>query len=78
MKSSSSSSLHFGSASPSSCIGRALFAQQLAHRNAHGGDKLDAASRGWAAFSDIRSTVGSSPLCRIIASVLRDVPQSGL
>ncbi len=61
MKSISSSSLHLGSARPSSIVGRALVAQKLARRRCPWRGSARQAARGSAEFSDTRSHAGSSP-----------------
>ncbi len=58
-------------------IGRRLFADRLVHRNPHARDGLlQRGSRG--GVFKYSTTCGSMPALLIVASALRDVPQSGL
>ncbi len=58
-------------------IGRAFLAQQACAAHLHGAQQRDKLSRLGGVFR-YSMTIGSSPLCRIMASVLREVPQAGL
>ena len=61
---------HFG-------VRRTLFAQQGADGNSRRLDQFDQPRAARRVF-EIFDTSRSSPLCRIMASVLREVPQEGL
>ena len=59
-------------------IGRALLAQQRTQRKAHARDQAAASSARDGGVLRYSITCGSMPALRIMASVLREVPQAGL